>query len=111
MLGQPVDPVVVGQRLLDVRGGADVPCRPGELDQRVLLRSPAEWILVAIGSSVDQQTALFEVVDDDRVGVFDVLAGKNARKAFLCLVFYFLQLVCLFFILIFSKKKLKMESL
>ena len=48
VLGEPMDCAVVGDRAIDDRGRADVPGRARVLDERVVVRAPAERVVVAV---------------------------------------------------------------
>ena len=75
VFGKPVDPGVVGERLLDLRSGADVPRRTRELDQRVLLRAHAEGVLVADPLAVPQQSPLVELAGEVAIAVLHPAPG------------------------------------
>ena len=65
----PVDGAVGGEQLLLDRRHADEPGGAGVVDQR-RVASPAEGVIVGELLRLDQQSALFEVLEDERIGVF-----------------------------------------
>ena len=74
VLGQPVDPAVVGQHLFLEGGCADEPAFAGILDQRVLFRPPAERIIVHVLLLVEEHAFGLQLADDVAVAVFDPAA-------------------------------------
>ncbi len=77
---QPLDPGVVRQRLLDEGGGAHVPRRPRVLDQRILLGTPAEGVVVAVALGVPEEPALRELPLQVPVAGLDPAAGMGLRR-------------------------------
>ena len=74
VLGQPVHRAAVGQRVVLPGRGADEPGGAGVLDERVLVRTPAEGVLVADGLVVEQAAFLPQAADDRLVRFLDPLA-------------------------------------
>ena len=74
VLRQPIDFGVVGQHLVAEPRRADEPALARILDERVLLRPPAERIVVQILFLMEEQPAALQVADDVLVAVLDPAA-------------------------------------
>ncbi len=79
MLGEPVDLRVVGEhRVFELRR-ADEPTLTRILDERILFRPPAEWIVVDVLFLMEQQPALLQIADDVFVAILDPTAAAILR--------------------------------
>ena len=76
MIRQPVDLLIVRQHVVFELSRLDKPAFPRVLDERIIVGSPAERILVLILLLMIEPSVLFHPPHDRFVGVFDPLPGK-----------------------------------
>ncbi len=77
VLGHPVDLLVEGYHLIFVLAGADIPGAAGVVQQG-RVAAPAEGVGVGDRPGGEEQAAGGQILDDQRVGVFDEPAGPGA---------------------------------
>ena len=68
---QPVDRTVVGEHLVFVLSRFDEPASARILDQRIVIGSPTEWILVLVLFLMIKLALFFEPASDGFVSVLD----------------------------------------
>ncbi len=74
----PVDLLVQLDQAVFELAGADVPGAAGIVQQR-RVAAPAEGVGVGVGAGAEEQAARLQVLDDQRVGVFDELPAPGAH--------------------------------
>ena len=79
VLGQPVDPGVVGEHLLAELARADKPALSGILDQRIVVGPPAERIVVDILLLVHEQMTRPQVAGDVAVALLHEPAAPHGE--------------------------------
>ena len=74
MAREPVDLLVVGQHIVLMLGRANEPALARVLNQRIVVRSPAERILVLVLVQQVEFAFFFQAACDGLVAIFDPLA-------------------------------------